>query len=443
MARITAYVYKSRHNVFYFRLRIPLDLEHLTSQKNIRRSLKTSNRKQACIAAARWLECCEEIFAQARSTNRLSLTKLKYEGVTSLGAHETRYIPSKAVENSSPLLSEVAKELTASLQKDGVGPGVIDGKLATVRLMVEVLGDLPVDQYTRLQCRKFKDTALKLPPRNRANAHLTVEQAIKSVDSKTISRATFNNYVKDLSSVFNYALREGYCDNNPMLGLKLKTSQKASEERQKYTENDIRALFSSELFRSGGYAEKPYKYWLPLLALYTGARMNELCQLYLDDVKETSGFIYIDINDSRPDQRLKSIDSRRVVPIHSKLQELGFVKYVSELKRAGQKRLFPELKYQEKRGYSASPSKWFARYKKEQLGCLHGQTKDFHSFRHTVADCFKQKGLPESVAASILGHRASGITYNRYGKDFALEALVGAMEVIDLRVEGVYMFRCC
>lgn len=442
MARVSAYVYKSRHNVFYFRLRVPLDLMHLTSQKDIRRSLKTSNRKQACIIAARWLDRCEVLFSEARINNHLSLANLQLDNTTSSRLQDTEAIPVTATENPKPLLSDVAKELVRILEEDGVTPSVIDGKLAIVRIMTEILGDLPIDQYSRSQCRKFKEVALKLPPKTRANAHLPVQKAIALADGKTISRATFNNYVKDLSSIFNYAIREGYCASNPMLGLKIKVAQKASEERQRYSNSDIKALFSSEMYKSGGYGEHPYKYWLPLLALFTGARMNELCQLYLDDIQETEGNLIININDSRSDQRLKSIDSRRLVPIHSSLLALGFSGYVSSLRVSGQSRLFPELKYNHKRGYSALPSKWFAKYKKERLGNLDGTVKDFHSFRHTAADCLKQNGYPEPLAASILGHRVSGITYNRYGKEFAAGNLVAAIESFTWAIESVSKFRC-
>lgn len=442
MDQTSAYIYKSVHNVFYFRLRIPKDIQHLTSQRQIRRSLKTSNRRQACIIAAKWLVRCEEVFSEVRSGNRLSLQNLQLKSCTSSGANETRSKLQDVPEVFQPLLSSVAKELAKSLEMDGVTLSVIDGKLAIVRLMVEIVGDLPVDQYTRQLCRKYKDVALKLPPRNRANAHLAVKQVIQTAGGKTISRATFNNHIKDLSSVFNYAVREGYCSANPMLGMKLKIAQKASEERQKYDDKDMTVLFSSKLFSSGGYLEKPYKYWLPILALYTGARMNELCQLYLDDIKEARDCISIDINDNRSDQRLKNIDSRRVIPLHSRVIELGFLEYVAKLRSEGQRRLFPELKYQEKRGYSAAPSKWFARYKKEYLVNLQGMTKDFHSFRHTVADCFKQNGLPEAVAASILGHRVNGITYNRYGKDFSFEVLKQSVEAINICMPEIGKYCC-
>ena len=97
----------------------------------------------------------------------------------------------------------------------------------------------------------------------------------------------------------------------------------------------------------------------------------------------------------------------------------------------GQQRVFSELTLHKKHGYSSIPSKWFARMR-AQLG-FEGK-KDFHSFRHTLADHLKQKGVSEALVGGILGHQTGGITFNRYGKDFRPEVLVPVVEAINFRV---------
>lgn len=440
MVQATGYVFKSRHNVYYFRLRIPKDIQHLSSQTHIRRSLKTHNRREAFLCAAQWLDRCESLFEYARSTGILDILMLQNN--QKAGHYVQPKVEQAAlVTDTKPLLTEVVEELSMLSEKDGITLSVIDGKKALVRLMVEIIGDKPIDEYSRTMCRKFREIALKLPPKNRGNSHLSVRQLLKSSNGKTISTVTFNNYVKDLSSVFNYGIREGYCSSNPFAGLKLKVSDKPSIARQKYDSVELSTLFSSQIFRSGGCGEQAYKYWLPLLALYTGARLNELCQLHLCDIVRSQGLWSINFNDSHPEQRLKNSESRRIVPLHPKLLDLGFIEFVFSLKGGGRKRLFPELNYQLKRGYSARPSKWFARYKLEQLGGLNGQKKDFHSFRHTVADSLKQEGVSEPVAAAILGHKCGGITYNRYGKDFPPSRLYEAVKTIGWPLEGVARYQ--
>ncbi|MCO7568461.1 hypothetical protein NJH78_00590 [Pseudomonas chlororaphis] len=61
-----------------------------------------------------------------------------------------------------------------------------------------------------------------------------------------------------------------------------------------------------------------------------------------------------------------------------------------------------------------------------------GVRKDFHSFRHTLADHLKQKGVAESLVGGILWHQSAGITFGRYGKDFRPEVLAPVVELVSL-----------
>ena len=138
----------------------------------------------------------------------------------------------------------------------------------------------------------------------------------------------------------------------------------------------------------------------------------------------------IHFREAKPDQHLKTPQSERLIPIHSELQAMGFLEYVQRQRARGHKRLFPELVRHSKHGYSSSTSKWFARLR-DTLGLREGDTKkDFHSFRHTVADMLKKKGIPEAMVGGLLGHQTGGITFSRYGKDFDPQALLPAVEEI-------------
>lgn len=104
---------------------------------------------------------------------------------------------------SVPLLSQVAQELVKTLKNENLSSSVLDIKLFRVGILIEVVGDLPIDKYTRDMGRKFQDVAMKLPSRTPANAHLTVQAVLRKPVSKVISIATYNNYIKDISSVFS------------------------------------------------------------------------------------------------------------------------------------------------------------------------------------------------------------------------------------------------
>jgi integrase len=121
-----------------------------------------------------------------------------------------------------------------------------------------------------------------------------------------------------------------------------------------------------------------------------------------------------------------------VVPINSKLKELGLLQYVERLREEGEIRLFPELKWSQFHGYAIAPSIWFNRYMAARGLKSSVERKDFHSFRHTVADSLKKQGVSEELVGGLLGHSTGGITFGRYGKDWLPKQLVPLVELLVL-----------
>ena len=76
--------------------------------------------------------------------------------------------------------------------------------------------------------------------------------------------------------------------------------------------------------------QEPYRRWIALLGLYTGARANEICQLYADDVVLVDNIWCIKVQSGRPDQKLKTDNSKRLIPIHAVVLEAGFLAFVQE-----------------------------------------------------------------------------------------------------------------
>jgi integrase len=114
-----------------------------------------------------------------------------------------------------------------------------------------------------------------------------------------------------------------------------------------------------------------------LLGLYTGARLEELCQLHQEDVRDEEGIWVISIND-QGEKKLKTHASKRIIPVHPKLIELGLPDYVTSQQDKGETRLFPELT-RGRDGYSTAASKWFSRYR-QSIGLFNqSPPKDFHS----------------------------------------------------------------
>src|SRR5690606_34826148 len=87
-------------------------------------------------------------------------------------------------------------------------------------------------------------------------------------------------------------------------------------------------------------------FWIPLISLYTGARMNEICQLEVADVTEEKGIPCFQITTEGEDdnKKLKNIGSKRKVPIHKNLIAIGLMEYVAFIRSKGHLRLFYDLK---------------------------------------------------------------------------------------------------
>jgi integrase len=167
--------------------------------------------------------------------------------------------------------------------------------------------------------------------------------------------------------------------------------------------------------------------------MYSGMRLNEICQLYVSDLIELDGLVCFDVNDEA-DKRLKNKSSRRVVPVHPELLKLGLMEYVKKMKGSANPRLWMNLSYG-RDGYGQHFSRWFQRYNRKYI--TQDPKKVFHSLRHTVADTLKQAGVETSVISELLGHShdKGNMTLSRYGKRYRPKVLLDALMKLDYGFE--------
>ena len=152
------------------------------------------------------------------------------------------------------------------------------------------------------------------------------------------------------------------------------------------------------------------------MGLFTGCRLNEICQLHVSDVKPIDRMWCIDINTESPDKSLKNQPSRRIIPIHQTLIDLGFVKYVQSLEKKGIQRVFPELT-QGRDGFSRNVSRFFNQTYLPKLG-IKRKGKNFHSFRHCLTNHLKQKGINENYVDELTGHKWNTMTFGTYSQKY-------------------------
>tara|TARA_R110002074_G_C12533272_1_gene665079 strand:+ start:136 stop:1923 length:1788 start_codon:yes stop_codon:yes gene_type:complete len=286
-----------------------------------------------------------------------------------------------------------------------------------VRRFVEVNGDLWVGEITPAHVRDFKDAMLDMPAhRTPAQRLMTVPQILASTKDKEIlrlsPRTVREKSVASIRAILGYAKDNDYRSDNPASGIKIKdTGGQGRAPVYPFVVAELVTFFSSPVFANGarpsgggGEAAK----WMPLLALFTGARLEELAQLNVGHVRVEEGVSYISIG---ADKRVKNTLSRRKTPLHPELERLGFSEYVESMRKTQQERLFPEI--QSARGQvSAAWSKWFGRYR-ESCGITE-TGKVFHSFRHTVKRFLREAGVEKTLRDALMGHAHSDVA-EEYG----------------------------
>jgi len=312
----------------------------------------------------------------------------------------------------------------------------------SLNMMIEEWGNTRIGSITREMGTHFKSHLLKLPRNRKKNPeyrdkdfHELVEMNIKD----TISYTTVNKHLQYVSSFYEWSVNHGYATINPFKGMKLKRTVRPRDERDRFTELELKKIFGRDNYihytnigdyiqytnvEKGKYAFAYY--WVPLIAVFSGMRLGEICPLYLDNVRRIEGHHRkrrwcFDILEepNRTDKRLKNQSSRRVVPIHDILiEQLGFIEFIELLKKKDPKRerLFQELLYREG-NYNKNVSTFFNKRYLPSLG-LKTDKKNFHSLRHTVSDHLKQKGVEPHFINELLGHSSGNIDLERYGKGY-------------------------
>ena len=155
-----------------------------------------------------------------------------------------------------------------------------------------------------------------------------------------------SKYLALVEAFFDWCQSGGRIDENPAKGVRIKSPKSGAGalKRGTFTVDHLRSMFGAPLFvgcedkdhiyRTGTVQVRDHRFWLPLLGLWTGARLNELCQLGVEDVGEVEGILCLDIN-KNGGKRLKSKAAKRLIPVHPTLVQLGFRTYAEECRVKG------------------------------------------------------------------------------------------------------------
>jgi len=300
----------------------------------------------------------------------------------------------------------------------------------SLNIMIEEWGNTRIGSITREMTTNFKGHIRKLPRNRNKNPKYRdkdFHELVKMNVKDKIHTTTVNKHLGYCTSFYEWSVNDGYSNTNPFKGLKLKKESRPRDERDRFSELELKKIIQKENYiHYTKIEEGRYElYWSCLIGIFSGMRMGEITQLYLDNIKEVKGnqrnkrwCFDIVVEPERTDKHLKNQSSRRIVPIHDNLLELGLIEFIELLKKKDPKRerLFQELHYRDG-NYNQNVSRFF---NKRYLHSLELKTdkKNFHSFRHTVSDHLKQKGIEPHFINELLGHSTGNIDLERYGKGY-------------------------
>lgn len=311
-------------------------------------------------------------------------------------------------------------------------------------------GNAHVSLITRANIREWKELLFSWPVKAveikefRGLSFRDVIHRNKTVGKPVIQDKTINKYLAALGGLSEWLIAHDYLREDVMRGQYLEVD-KRKKTVLPYTERQLKAIFASPLFHKcggdklehevGDVEIRDWRYWIPWIALYSGARLGELAQLKVKDVRELHGVWIMHITEEGgAGKAVKTGGSERVVPLHSKLIELGFLKYHKRMSAMKGDALFPEIKA-DKRGFiSGRPSSFFNDYF-TSIGVKKDKTNNFHSIRHSVADAFRRAGYLDEQFGMLLGH-TKATTTGKYGNlpEGPLKDRVRMIEAMEYRL---------
>ena len=286
-----------------------------------------------------------------------------------------------------------------------------------------------VDDYWKV-LQSFADTVYRKPLKEITRRDIIAyRDALLEAGQCAITAA---RKVGILKAVFNAGVNYEMLENNPADNVRTAISR-GRKSRVAFTSDDLTRIFNSEIFTAGLLpkgAGRHAAYWLPLLALFTGARVEELAQLLVEDVHLVEGLgHYLNITDEAAHSHLKNSASRRRIPLHPVLVACGFIDYVTTIKPA--KFLFPDLKPNPRNKLGGYFSNFFSGYLRNKVGITDSR-KVFHSFRHTFKDVCRAVGIEEAVHDALTGHTSPSVG-RKYGNElYPLEPLFEAIECFEI-----------
>ncbi len=217
-----------------------------------------------------------------------------------------------------------------------------------------------------------------------------------------ISNDTQSKYLKIVKQLFLFMVDDGIISYNPCKRLIMPDDEQ--KKREPFSSEDMKVLFNE-------FDKLDNRKYIYYTLAYTGMRPSELWKC---SISQEDDIYYFDLTSD--DIELKTKQSRRKIPLHCKLIELGIHDKLSSLQ---------------------------AEFKQEYLSIYFNKTikkvlidddnKIMYSFRHTVATELKQADVNMDKVSELLGHsyENDNMTKSVYTKAYTLKQLKEAIDYLN------------
>lgn len=339
---------------------------------------------------------------------------------------------------------------------------------SSVRVFSEIVGDLPLSEMSKEEVIEFNTMIQRLPAnfgkssrdtrsarqviedadesepleisalveklREEGTPPAEIEDAVAAARTKRISATTIKRHQTALQSIFEYALSQRMITSNPFKGRLLTEAEvkrwKMSAARVERVGwgDAIYSLLESEVFSNPLADIGEPLFWAPLIAMYSGLRLEEICQLRVRDFAKEDGIIFVAVQNELGSQLVKSVNGFRRIPLHKALIDIGLPKLVELRQQAGMSRLFPDMPRSKSKGtMSAIMSKRFGYYIRSRG--IKDEGLDFHALRTEFLVRLTRAKVPDHVRKGLMGHEQTDVTHANYFR--AGETMRGLKEYVD------------
>ena len=321
-----------------------------------------------------------------------------------------------------------------------------------IRRLIEHLGDRDIASVTPSDMDAMKLALERFPktkkPADDKLAFADLLAAYEGTDQPRLHVKTIWNWITTYKGLFAFAVSRRLLTFNPAEHTMSKPSSEESLIVEPYSEADLDRIFTRPMFagfegkadagyrdKAGGQVVKDSKYWLPIVALHTGMRLEELASLKVSEIIDRDGVLAFDLT-ARPlkgEGMVKNRGAKRIIPLHRRLTDLGFVAWM----RGQKDYVFPDLTADAKGKRGSQFTKWWglwsrANAEREGEG-IDREGVRFHSFRHAFKRAARMSPVKEEIHDLITGHSEGNTVARGYGRGVDLAVLKEAMDQIEIR----------